>query len=216
MHLLQKKPLSELDLWEQIRQFEAYQDIELEAREVDLSMVNFETRNTRLVLDVNTGENDLVEEIAGDKQTPFALDVKAKLEDVTQVVKEMRKNRAILYKKNDLLLAPKRKEEVKVSALKEQDKKTSKQKKVKNEIQYITKDHPLVPNVIDLVMTLYGQLCGKQAYQSVQARKNRVAQGGARTVTRDENSSNIVSPPGTQQGHDLDSEINDITIPQSK
>ena len=86
-------------------------------------MVNFETRNTRLVLDVNTGENDLVEEIAGDKQTPYALDVKAKLEDVTAVVKEMRKNRAILYKKNDLLLAPKRKEDVKNAASKDQDKK---------------------------------------------------------------------------------------------
>lgn len=84
-------------------------------------MVNFETRNTRLVLDVNTGENDLVEEMTGDRQTPFALDVKAKLKDVTDVVREMRKNRAILYKKNDLLLAPKRKDDVKTATSKEQD-----------------------------------------------------------------------------------------------
>ena len=107
MHLLYKHELilnQDVDkLMAELDDFE----IEIDKRKVNQLMEMYEEKNTRILIDVNTGEDDIVQQnlnkVFNEKQK-----LREKINHVNETIEDLKERKIEINKKNDFLNAPKR------------------------------------------------------------------------------------------------------------
>ena len=124
MHLLSSIQINMDDLENQMYEIDNF-PITIAARNAYQLEERYEAKNTRLLIDVNMGENDIVQEHLQTHDTEKRK-VLTKMKHVDETISILKTRRIEAYRKNEMLTAPKRAEQKRKQ---EQEKMGNKKKK---------------------------------------------------------------------------------------
>ena len=108
MHLLKTIQINMDDLEQQMYELEDF-PIQIERRNVNQLQERYEAKNTRLLMDVNMGENDIVETSLMSHETDRRK-ILTKMQHVDETISILKRRKIEANRKFDMLNAPKRAE----------------------------------------------------------------------------------------------------------